>query len=95
MKTGNVQLIMLCRNRVKDFTKWHDIFQKHAPLHQNAGLTLRSMWRKLEDENNVFFTFEVADKEEALKFIDSPSSVEAGKLSGVVDGEFHFLVKYI
>lgn len=50
-----------------------------------------NLWRSLEESNNVFFLFEVADLEKAQAFISDPSAPEAGTASGVVDGECHFV----
>ncbi|HEY9115622.1 MAG TPA: hypothetical protein VIN10_13060 [Bacteroidales bacterium] len=85
-------LIVLCRNRVQEFETWKEVFDSHTQSHIDAGLTLINMWRDTADLNNIFFTFEVSDKKKAIQFMNSPSSVEAGRVSGVLDGEVHFLV---
>jgi len=84
-------MVMLCRNRVSDFSKWKGVFASHAQAHRDAGLHLKSLWRGLEEPNNVFFLFEVTDPEKARAFISNPAAAEAGKASGVLDGEYHFL----
>lgn len=85
-------LTMLCRNRVKDFEKWKHFFDSHTQQHLDAGLSLLNLWRDTSDLNNVFFLFEVSDKAKAILFINSPSSSKAGRISGVLDGEIHFLI---
>jgi len=85
-------LVMLCRNRVQNFEKWKSVFDSHTQSHIDAGLTLLNLWRDTADMNNVFFTFEVADRKRALVFINSPASVETGRVSGVIEGEVNFLV---
>ncbi len=82
---------MLCRNRVADFSQWKAVFASHAAAHQNAGLRLMHIWRSVEDPNNVFFLFEVASIEKAQQFISNPEAGKAGQLSGVLDGEYHFV----
>jgi len=82
---------MLCRNRVEDYAKWKAVFDSHPEAHQAAGLRLVDMWRSVEDPNNVFFMFEVADMEKAHEFINDPESAKAGEDSGVIDGEIHFV----
>ena len=82
---------MLCRNRVADFAKWKAVFASHAQAHRAAGLRLMNLWRGLEDANNVFFLFEVTDMAKARTFIGNPAAAEAGRTSGVLDGEYHFL----
>ena len=84
-------MVMLCRNRVSDFAKWKGIFDSHAPAHRDAGLHLKDIWRGVEEPNNVFFLFEVTDPGKARAFINNPAAAEAGKASGVLDGEYHFL----
>ena len=84
-------LVMLCRNRVADFAKWKAVFASHAQAHRQAGLRLTNVWRGLEDPNNVFFLFEVTSLDKARAFISNPAAAEAGKASGVLDGEYHFL----
>lgn len=82
---------LLCRNRVKDYTRWKAEFDSHASAHCDAGLRLVNLWRAVEDSNNVFFLFEVSDVGAAQKFIGDPAAAEAGARSGVIDGEYHFL----
>jgi hypothetical protein len=82
---------MLCRNRVRDFARWKAVFASHQEAHQNAGLRLASLWRSVEDPNNVFFIFEVASVEQARAFIGDPEAAKAGVASGVIDGEYHFI----
>ena len=84
-------IVMLCRNRVADFSKWKAVFASHASAHREAGLRLINLWRGLEDANNVFFLFEVTNMDKARAFISNPSAAEAAKTSGVVEGEYHFL----
>jgi hypothetical protein len=50
-----------------------------------------NLWRGVAEPNNVFFLFEVTDLDKAQAFISNPASAEAGKASGVLDGEYHFL----
>ncbi len=82
---------MLCRNRLADFAKWKRIFDSHTEAHRQAGLKLVYVWRTLEDQNNVFFLFEVSDIEKAKAFISTPEAAETGKASGVLDGEYYFV----
>ncbi len=82
---------MLCRNRVADFLRWKAVFASHETAHLEAGLRLVSIWRTVEEPNNVFFMFEVAAVEKAREFIVNPEAAKAGETSGVIDGEYHFV----
>jgi hypothetical protein len=87
-------IVMLCRNRVEDFEKWKAVFDSHLEAQDEAGLRFQTMWRDLDDPDNVFFLFEVLDIAKAKAFVESPESEEAGEVSGVIDGEIHFLASY-
>lgn len=82
---------MLCRNKVADFGKWKAIFDTHRDAHRQAGLTLESLWRTLEDPSSFFFVFAVADLSRAKAFISSPDATKSGKESGVLEGEYWFV----
>jgi len=82
---------MLCRNRVADFQTWKAVFDSHAGAHRTAGLKLVRFWRSIEDPNEVFFLFDAESLEKAQQFISTPEAEEAGRESGVVEGEYHFL----
>jgi len=82
---------LLCRNRVSDFSRWKAVFASHAQAHRDAGLHLQGLWRAAEEPDNVFFLFEVTDAATARVFISDPAAADAGRASGVLDGEYHFL----
>jgi hypothetical protein len=81
---------MLCRNRVADYSRWRTVFASHAAAHREAGLRLITVWRSIEEPNNVFFLFEVSNMERAREFISNPEAAKSAQSSGVLDGEYHF-----
>jgi hypothetical protein len=83
---------LLCRNRVVDFDRWWKIFASHADAHRASGLILVRIWRDTEDSNNIFFLFDVESLEKAKSFVSNPHAAEAGRQSGVIEGELHFLL---
>jgi hypothetical protein len=84
-------MILLCRNRVKDYDVWKEVFDSHSNTQNYSGLELTNMWREKDDPNNVFFTFDVIDEVKARAFLEHSDSQEAGRVSGVLDGEVYFL----
>jgi len=82
---------MLCRNRVADYSRWKAVFASHAAAHREASLQLVSIWRGVEEPNNVFFLFDVGSIEKAREFISNPDAAKAGEASDVLDGEYHFV----
>ena len=83
---------MLCRNRVADFSHWKAVLDSHAEAHRAYGLRLTRLWREAGDENNVFFLFQLESIERAKAFINAPEAAEAGRHSGVIDGDYHFIL---
>ena len=82
---------LLCRNKVADFERWHEVFVSHRDAHQKAGLWLEQLWRDANDPENVFFLFRVDDVGRAITFMSTPDAEAAAAESGVVNGEYHFL----
>lgn len=82
---------MLVRNRVDDFDRWKRIFDAQTGRAVQAGLKLLHLWTSIDDRNNAFFLLEVADIDRAKAFLAAPESAEAGRTSGVIDGEYYFL----
>jgi hypothetical protein len=88
---GKAMTYMLCRNRLVDFARWKRVFESHAAAHRAVGMNLLHLWRSVDDPSNVFFLFEVNSMAKARDFISAPEGAEAGRASGVIDGEMHFL----
>ena len=84
---------LLCRNRVADFAAWKRVFDSHAGAHRAAGLTLLHLWREPDDPASVFFLFAIESRERALAFVSAPEAAAAGRASGVLEGEVHFLAE--
>lgn len=82
---------MLVRNRVEDYTRWRQVFDKDTERGLAYGISLAHMWRCTEDPNNVFFVLNIGDLEKANEFLTSPESAESGEASGVLDGEFYYV----
>jgi hypothetical protein len=76
---------------VEEFSRWKAVFASHQAAHLDAGLRLVRIWRSVEEPNDVFFLFEVASMDKARKFIADPEAAKAGEVSGVMDGEYHFV----
>src|SRR5262245_14409157 len=87
----NNMIRMICRNKVEDFSKWKSVFDSHANAHRQAGLSLEHLWQDLDDANEVFFIFTVADVAKAKAFVSTSSAKKAGRHSGVRDGDYWFV----
>ena len=52
---------------------------------------MRFLGRDCAQPDQVYFWFECETVEKARAFIDAPDAAAQGRLSGVIDGEYHFL----
>ena len=84
-------MVLLVRNKVKDFDQWRRVFDSQAETARAAGLNLMQMWRSVDDANDVFFLFEVEDRGRAEAFMNAPEAASAGDEAGVIEGDYHFL----
>ena len=84
-------MVLLARNRVKDFAQWKRVFDSQLDAARAAGLQLLQMWRSADDADDVFFLFEVEDRGRAEAFMNAPEAASAGVEAGVIEGEYHFL----
>jgi hypothetical protein len=82
---------LLVRNTVKDFDTWVKVFREQESAGTAAGLELEQLWQSANDPNTAWFVFKVESRERADAFMAAPESAEAGRNSGVVDGEYHYL----
>jgi hypothetical protein len=82
---------MLCRNKIADFDRWKAVFDSHKHAHRQAGLFLEILWRGLDDPNEVFFIFSLADLGRTRSFISAPDAAETAKQAGVIEGQVWFL----
>ena len=83
---------MLCRNRVRDVTVWKRVLDSYRSAQEAAGLHLREMWASTTEPGNIFFLFQIDSVESAKRFISDPEAAKAGESSGVLDGEYHFVM---
>jgi len=84
-------MMLLVRNKVKDFDQWRPVFDSQADAARAAGLNLIQMWRSVDEANEVFFLMEVEDRGRAEAFMNAPAAASAGIESGVIEGAFYFL----
>ena len=82
---------LLVRNRVEDYDTWRKVFDANLQAGEAAGLTLKQIWRKADDPSDVYFVLAVRDREEAEAYMATPEAAESGEVSGVIDGEYHFV----
>ena len=81
------------RHSVKDYARWREGFDNHAPARQAGGATDEAyVMRDLDDPNDVTVMLGWSDPEKARSFIQSASLKDAMQSGGVVSPpEIRFL----
>ena len=49
------------------------------------------LWRNAEDPNEIFFLFDVEDRDRAVAFMSTPEAAAAGERAGATEGEYWFV----
>jgi len=75
---------LLCKHKVTDFAKWHEVFKSHADAQREAGLYLLHLLRDTADPSLVVMLFRTDDPQRAKAFTETPDAREAGEISGVI-----------
>jgi hypothetical protein len=75
---------VLVRHKVEDFGKWKPIYDGHQEARAAAGLQELHLWHNIDDPNDIFLLFEVADVEEAKAFARSSDLKERMRDAGVM-----------
>jgi quinol monooxygenase YgiN len=72
------------RHRVKDYARWREGYDNHAPARQAGGAVGEAqVMRNVEDPNDVTVLLEWSDLQKARAFIQSVSLKEAMQKAGV------------
>ena len=82
---------MWCYNKVKDFGKWKEVFDRQESSQEEAGLILTNLFQDESNPNDVYFIFNVTDVDKAKTFLADPIHEKIGAEAGVLDG----YIKYV
>ena len=75
---------MYVRHQVADFKNWKTVYDQHDATRKQFGCTAASVFTNAENPNEVIAVHEWGNKEQALKFIQSPDLKQAMQKAGVV-----------
>ena len=85
-----IKTYILVQHKVKDFKKWKRLFDLNDPRWETAGLTLDSMYRSADDENEVTMVFAVADLLIMQVHLESAAIFQRMRLAGLIIGDVKF-----
>ena len=57
--------MLILRHKVKDYSKWRPVFDRHAVAQKAAGLTHPRVFRSSADQNEVVILFDTDDMKKA------------------------------
>jgi len=77
--------MLILRHKVKDYSKWRPVFDRHAGAQKAAGLTHPRVFRSSADQNEVVILFDTDDMKKAKDFVASPELKVSMDKSGVMD----------
>ena len=67
-------MVLLVRNKVQDAAHWKRVFDAQKQVGCDAGLNLINLWKSVDDENQVFFLFDVEDRQRAEAYMSTPEA---------------------
>jgi hypothetical protein len=83
---------LIISHRVKDYSTWRPVFDRHTKAQKSAGLTNPRVFRSSDDKNEVVILFDTDDTKKAKDFVASPDLKETMAKAGVTDSPtFYFL----
>ncbi|MCX6258555.1 MAG: cyclase [Bacteroidia bacterium] len=74
---------MYARHTVADFNKWKNVFEETRPLLKKSSSTAAHVFNNHANPNDVLVITEWNNKEQAMKFGESPELKSAMERSGV------------
>lgn len=87
-------MVLLVRNRVKDFDHWKSVFDAQEAAGMAAGLSVERVWRSADKDDEVFFILSVEDRARAEAYMATPEAAAVGEEAGALEGEFWFLEEF-
>ena len=75
---------MFVKHQVADFAKWKPVYDQHDATRKQFGCKKSEVFTNAQNPNEVLVTLEWDNKEQAIKFGQSPSLKEAEECGGVI-----------
>jgi hypothetical protein len=84
---------LIVSHRVKDYSTWRPVFDRHARAQKSAGLTNPRVFRSSDDKNEVVILFDTDNTKKAKDFIASPDLTATMAEAGVMDSPTFYLLE--
>jgi len=84
--------MLIIRHKVKDYSEWRPVFDRHANARRSAGLSNPRVFRSSDDPNEVVILLDTEDTKSAKDFAASSDLQQSMANSGVIASPtVHFL----
>jgi len=78
--------MMIVRHKVRDYGQWRPIFDRHADMQKQAGLTNPRFYHSADsNKSEIVVVFDTEDTKKAKDFAASADLKEAMEKAGVLD----------
>jgi quinol monooxygenase YgiN len=72
-------------HRVRDYTKWRDVYDSVELLRKESGVIEHAVFRAEGDPDNVLVTHRFPSLEAAHNYFENPKVLEAVREAGVIE----------
>ena len=76
--------MLIVQHRVKDYRKWRQAYDAHAPMRRKAGLRSGDVYRGADDPDRIAIVFKDGDSDKAKEFLQSDDLRKVMKAAGVI-----------
>ena len=77
-------MVVIVQHKVRDYDAWRLVFDEHVTIRQRHGATGHTVFRGIDDPNEVTIVNRFPTREQAEAFAADPSLKEAMERGGVV-----------
>ncbi|HMK91911.1 MAG TPA: antibiotic biosynthesis monooxygenase [Thermoleophilia bacterium] len=77
-------MYIIVQHEVRDYGAWKPVFDEHGVVRRQHGATGHTVYRSLDDPNDVTIVTEFPTREQAEAFASDPSLREAMARGGVI-----------
>jgi len=75
---------VILTHRVKDYAKWRPIYDADVKRRNDAGWRNTTVYRPVDDPNNLFIIGEVDDPSKLQKMVSDPELAKVMEQAGVI-----------
>ncbi len=75
---------VIVQHKVRDYDTWKPLFEKHGEVRRRYGATGHTIYRSLDDPNDLTVVNHFPSRQQAEEFVKDPSLREVMQQGGVI-----------